>query len=315
MLMPKGGERMQRVVPEYYAEFQCIGGACRHSCCIGWEIDIDPDTAAFYRTVSGALGRRLREHVTQDGVPHFCLDERERCPFLNECNLCDIILELGEDRLCDICADHPRFRNELPGRVESGLGLCCEEAARLILGRSEPTALLGSTDTDDAILLLRERVFAALQNRAHSIPQRVETMLALCGSAAPSGQPDAWATLLLTLERLDEAWTARLTTLRDGFAAADTVGFDRHMADRQTEYEQLLTYLIYRHFANAADQDDAAARARFAAFGYRLLYAFGAVQWTQSSTFTFEDQVELARAFSSEIEYSDENLDILLDTL
>lgn len=27
--------------PDYYDRFRCIAGACKDSCCIGWEIDID----------------------------------------------------------------------------------------------------------------------------------------------------------------------------------------------------------------------------------------------------------------------------------
>lgn len=40
---------MKRVVPDYYADFACIAGACRHTCCVGWEIDIDPDSLRRYR--------------------------------------------------------------------------------------------------------------------------------------------------------------------------------------------------------------------------------------------------------------------------
>lgn len=307
---------MQHIVPDYYTEFHCIGSACRHNCCIGWEIDIDAETHAFYRTVSGELGRRLHACIDRSGdVPHFILDGDERCPFLNADNLCDIILELGEERLCGICADHPRFRNKLPGRVEIGLGLCCEEAARLILGKREPMTLVGKADTDDEILLLRDEVIAVLQERSRTVPQRVAAMLERCGAVLPSHRPDEWAALFLTLERLEPRWTVRLEQLRDGFANADLDGFDRYMAGRQTEYEQLLVYIVYRHLANAADADGAAARAAFAALCYTMIHALGAVQWTQTAAFTFEDQVELVRQFSAEIEYSDENLYVLLDAL
>ena len=130
---------MLHIVPDYYKEFRSIAGACRHSCCIGWEIDIDADSAARYAAAGGELGCRLQKHIdfTAD-PPHFILGENERCPFLNSANLCDIYAQLGEQALCGICTDHPRFHNELPGRTETGLGLCCEEAARLILGRTAP---------------------------------------------------------------------------------------------------------------------------------------------------------------------------------
>ena len=51
---------MKLRVPSYYKEFTCLAGACRHSCCVGWEVDVDEDTAAYYETVEGVLGERLR---------------------------------------------------------------------------------------------------------------------------------------------------------------------------------------------------------------------------------------------------------------
>ena len=127
--------------PFYYKEFQCIGGVCKHNCCIGWEIDIDSDTYQKYQGISGNLGNRLKEHISIEDTPHFILQNGERCPFLNDKNLCDIILEKGEDFLCQICSDHPRFRNFFTNCTEVGLGLCCEEAARLILSQEEPFSM------------------------------------------------------------------------------------------------------------------------------------------------------------------------------
>ena len=132
---------MQVIFPDYYKHFSCTANTCRHNCCIGWEIDIDADTLALYDSIPGSFGQRLHENISRKDTPHFILGQQERCPFLNQKNLCDIILTLGEDHLCGICSDHPRFRNELPGRVETGLGLCCEEAARLILEHQEPVRL------------------------------------------------------------------------------------------------------------------------------------------------------------------------------
>ena len=47
-------------VPSYYKEFRCTADRCADSCCIGWELDIDEDTAAYYEQVKGAFGDRLR---------------------------------------------------------------------------------------------------------------------------------------------------------------------------------------------------------------------------------------------------------------
>ena len=40
---------MLTVYPDYYSAFRCIAGACKHSCCIGWEIDIDEESLEIGR--------------------------------------------------------------------------------------------------------------------------------------------------------------------------------------------------------------------------------------------------------------------------
>ena len=41
--------------PSYYHRFSCIAAACPDSCCKEWEVDLDDATAAYYRSLSGAL--------------------------------------------------------------------------------------------------------------------------------------------------------------------------------------------------------------------------------------------------------------------
>ena len=123
---------MKLIAPDYYPQFRCIADKCRHSCCIGWEIDIDPETRETYRRVPGPFGERLNAAIEDGEVSTFRLGKGERCPMLNASGLCDLITALGEGALCQICADHPRFRSYFSDRTELGLGLCCEEAARLV---------------------------------------------------------------------------------------------------------------------------------------------------------------------------------------
>ena len=304
-----------QVFPDYYPEFRCIAERCRHNCCIGWEIDIDEDTLALYQQIDGELGERLKANIALRETPHFRLGADERCPFLNRENLCDLILELGEKSLCQICTDHPRFRNELPDRTEIGVGLCCEAAGSLILGKQNPTHLIGASETDDEIIQIRDEIITILQDRSMSIKERMDKMLSLCNIVFSCEDLSPWAEFFLSLERLEEEWTTLLELLRDEWQTANYVCFDAHMQSRQTEYEQFLVYLIYRHAANAADESDFVARVIFAALGYHILYALGAILWTKTGNFSFDDQVELARHFSAEIEYSDDNLNTVFDEL
>ena len=133
---------MNLYVPDYYPAFRCIASKCGHTCCAGWEIDIDADSLSRYDRLPGEFGERVRRCVSREGTPHFILGAGERCPLLNGENLCELILHAGEGALCQICRDHPRFRNYFSGRVEMGLGLVCEAAARLILSSDHPLRLI-----------------------------------------------------------------------------------------------------------------------------------------------------------------------------
>ena len=65
----------------------------------------------------------------------------------------------------------------------------------------------------------------------------------------------------------------------------------------------------------ALDDGDAGGKAAFAVLSVRLLFALGALRCLLRGAFTAEDQLELCRLYSAEVEYSDDNLDALYDAL
>ncbi len=307
------------VAPTYYADFRCIADKCRHNCCIGWEIDIDAETAARYRALPGADWAWLREGIAGD-PPHFVLDREERCPCLREDNLCRLILTLGEDSLCQICRDHPRFRNFWPEHTEIGVGASCEAAARLILGQKEPLALTedGTAvegEEEQALYDLRAALLSLVYDESRTIPETEEAILRMAGTSLDGRAPEAWILFYLRLARLDEAWTGLLTALLEQKTQPDAAAFERHMAGRGMEYRNMLAYFLYRHVSDALDDGDPGSKAAFAVLSCRLLRALGTRQFADTGAFTFEDQAELFRMYSAEIEYSEENLETLYDAL
>ena len=301
---------MKEFFAAYYKAFSCIADACRHSCCIGWEIDIDEESAGGYRTFPGEIGERMRAVIDfHADPPHFILQgEEERCPFLNRNGLCDLILTCGEGALCQICRDHPRWRNFFSDRTETGLGLCCEAACALILGYEAPvTMVCGSddgaacmlTEEESAFFALREDLLAILQNREMPINVRIDRMLAFVDAPYVRRPMCEWTAFLSELEILDPAWSELLHGM-DGTREA----LPLHAG------EQLLVYIIHRHLPKILDGEDTAAVVSFAAFVYDLTSALYA-----KTDGGFDALTEIVRLLSSELEYSEDNLYAILDAL
>ena len=107
--------------PAYYKAFRCIGSDCTENCCIGWEIDVDEDSLCVLRGRSRRFWRAFaREHCACGRADRragaFSSDAEERCPLLNDCNLCEVLLHLGEDKMAQICTGPPAVLRVVFGR-------------------------------------------------------------------------------------------------------------------------------------------------------------------------------------------------------
>ncbi|MEE0944956.1 MAG: flagellin lysine-N-methylase [Clostridia bacterium] len=301
---------MKEAVPNYYKEFKCIADRCEHSCCIGWEIDIDEETMLFYNSLDTAMGERIRKHIEGE-VPHFILNKGERCPFLNKSGLCDIICECGEDALCDICTLHPRFKNFYSSFVETGLGLCCEEVARIILSEAERFYIdipenVDISEDERNFFVKRQEIFSLLQNREKSIGERF-ILLADEHCLTFDFKIDKLCELYLSLERLDEKWTEELNKLQV-FSFEGRIFDDKEF---QIPFEQLAIYFIFRHLEGAIWDGDYSSRINFALMSCCLIGAL-AEYYQRAGGISFEKLIDLVRMYSSEVEYSEENLNVLM---
>lgn len=304
---------MKKVVPGYYHRFHCIADQCRHSCCIGWEIDIDTDTMAYYRSVPGDMGKHLQMHIAEEeGVHHFVLDHREHCPFLNRDGLCDLILTLGENSLCQICRDHPRFRNVFSDRVETGLGLCCEEACRLILTDSEPMILSEwgtEKPTEDEAYFFdwRRQIFALVQDRNQTVDERADALLSFCKIRLPEKDRAEWVNVYRELTALEEKWQVCLDAWEK-----ETLSPAWYTREWDVVWEQLLMYFLYRHLPDGLADGSLPERVAFAVLSFRCIRE---VCCAVSAEADWDTVLEIARLYSSEVEYDEDNVTALLDLL
>ena len=302
---------MKLIAPDYYPHFRCIADRCRHSCCIGWEIDVDEESMQKYAALPGALGEEIRASiVTEDECAHFRLAEHDRCPFLNEQGLCRMILGFGEDVLCQICRDHPRFYSEFSDRTEVGLGLTCEAAAQLILSQTTPLRLITLEDDNEEepqdeyegyLLSLRSQLLGLLEDEEWTFEERLANILDLVGTSLPEKSAAEWAEIYRALERLDSAWDAVLDTL--------TLPEKSLAAEWDRPFINLAAYFLYRHLPAALDDGEVEAHVAFCVLSVQLLRRLFAAAPTQDMA----TLAELARLYSSEIEYSPENTAALLE--
>lgn len=286
---------MTLYAPAYYKDFACIADKCRHSCCVGWEIDVDDASMKKYAALSGGYGEVIVGSIDMSDTPHFRLGACERCPHLDEKGLCRIITELGEEYLCEICREHPRFYHKTARGREVGLGMACEEACRLILTCESPAILpIGEADVcalpDFDTVSVRDKIYALLFDTALPYPERRRKIAEAYGLLPKKRTDGEWRELLASLEYLNEAHRPR-------FAAFDTdANADEDILARA------LAYFVFRHVSPAENEDEAGAAVGFSLFCEQLLASLIAAGG---------DPFESARILSEEIEYSEENTEAI----
>lgn len=313
---------MKLFAPEYYKKFVCSAGNCRHSCCVGWEIDIDGETAAKYLSMNTGYGRKIKESVESfeyDGNGNinvnangnseyrFRLNENEKCPHLDENGLCNIIINLGEEYLCDICRLHPRFFNDTAYGREAGVGMVCEEACRLILSSNEYDRMEEIADTEDTDceggfifgeydpISDRKRVYEilALENISYSERRcQIESEF----DVSPDMIPDEeWKRIITySLEYLNEEHKKIFLNFSSNKKPSEEL---------EKKLQRALAYFVYRHCTPAYDRDEFRASLGMSLFLERLI--------ASAVLLTGMKAEEVAGIVSEEIEYSTENTDVL----
>ncbi|MBQ5978313.1 MAG: flagellin lysine-N-methylase [Oscillospiraceae bacterium] len=281
------------VYPDFYRAFACKATFCRHSCCRGWEIDVDEESAAYYRALPGKLGDDLRAALVEEaGVWHFRLTDEERCPFLRPDGLCRLIRELGEQALCDICALHPRFYGELGSFEFCGLGLSCEKVCELLLESSAPLRFR----LDDEAELLD---FAGLLRR-----MGLEPAAELLRFTPKPGEA-RYAEILRRLsetEPIDENWTEEIRQLRAVLPDLVENAVDYAAVCDRGRYDRIYQYILFRQLERAGEYE----------FPVLAVYARLSTEFVFMQDALLGADPEHLRRWSEQIEYSTENVDRLL---
>ena len=306
--------------PSYYDSFRCAAGSCPDSCCKEWAVQVDAEAAAFYRTLPGPLGDRLREVLRDEDGQTLMTILDGRCPMWRPDGLCRIQAELGESALCKTCREFPRLTHDYGDFQELQLELSCPEAARIILHTPPAPPIQeerpgGEAEYDaEAMAVLkatRDTVLSILADTSRPMGQTLALVL-LYGCQAQSeldggeAQPfDAEAALeearnlakpgeiqpildfFLSLEILTPQWEARLRAPA-GSSLSDAL-------------RPLARYLVERYWLQAVSDYDLYCRVKFIVISCLLVAALGG------------GLTETAQLFSKEIENNVDNVEAILD--
>ena len=297
--------------PSFYDDFRCIAAQCPDSCCKEWDVAVDGEKAALYRSLPGELGDRLRFFLKEDaGVTYLTLEDG-RCPMWRADGLCRIQAELGEQALCKTCREFPRLTHDYGGFVELGLELSCPEAARILLSREswdwvclgekpasgdreeETMALLLQTREEAMGLTEADNPIASLLCYGLYVQELLDggTETGFDPENIPdfpgNGDVEAFLDVFRKLEILTPAWENRL----------------KHPCPRRLQKEDraMLRYFISRNWIQAVSDFDLIARVKFLLACVLLVCVLGG------------DVGQTAQLMSKEIENDAQNVDALLD--
>ncbi len=306
---------MKKFEFNYCKKFSCICSKCTHNCCIGWQIDIDKKSLSRYQELSKTDSRFNPDCFngkTFNLNSKFSLSTG-RCPFLDKDNLCHIIKNYGEKTLCKTCKTHPRFKNFFTDRIETGLGLYCEHAGKIILSfKPKMKVILVKDDLKNTklsafekkILSFRKKTLSIAQNRKLSINERLMNLSKLSNINLDKNSLEAWLNVYKKLDKLEiNEFSFDMIKQSKTFAPI--------VQDFEREYEQLLSYLIYRHLSRAIDLLDLRVRLGFVILSFNMINHIFSCQDEK----TINSLVEVCRFYSSEIETSDDNIFALLNEI
>lgn len=313
---------MISLYPTFYHTFQCKASDCNHTCCQKWTIDIDKDTAEFYEQLNTPLGDTLRKAITidEDGHHFVFSHEQPTCALLNKDGLCHVVLELGEDALCQTCHMHPRFYKYVEDLELCGVGLSCEASVEGLLS-DDNNHLSFTIEDDDGEFNSDERPI--LENIFQLLALDIDPQFC---NFKPILELTYYQELINTYsktEPIDDQWTLQLENLKQYLTTTedsehngkmDTTRIAHATNDSKcksnllsyvkthaSQLNKIYQYIMYRQIDMLSEYSL-----------YALIqYATDATHFITLSSSMCDNLPEQIRRWSEQIEYDEDNVELL----
>lgn len=296
---------MISLYPTFYHTFQCKANQCHHTCCQKWTIDVDEETAKLYQTLPTPLGEDLRKFMTVDDEGYYFMfsDKQPTCPLLREDGLCRVVLELGEDSLCDTCHMHPRFYKYIEDLELCGVGLSCEESVEKLLA-TEDDQLQFTIEDDDGEFTAEDR--PVLENIFDLLALGINPAICQFTLNHSIHYCQELVTIYKKTEPIDEEWTKQLAHL-DAMLSSTTASTTMDLLKADTidvsALNKVYQYILYRQIDMLAEYS----------LESLVRYAFDATVFIALLTHQFGNLPEQIRRWSEQIEYDEDNVAFLFN--
>ena len=296
---------MISLYPTFYHTFQCKANQCHHTCCQKWTIDVDEETAKLYQTLPTPLGEDLRKFMTVDDEGYYFMfsDKQPTCPLLREDGLCRVVLELGEDSLCDTCHMHPRFYKYIEDLELCGVGLSCEESVEKLLA-TEGDQLLFTIEDDDGEFNAEDR--PVLENIFDLLALGINPAICQFTLNHSILYCQELVTVYKKTEPIDEEWTkqlAHLEAMLSSTTASTTMDLLKADTIDVSALNKVYQYILYRQIDMLAEYS----------LESLVRYAFDATVFIALLTHQFGNLPEQIRRWSEQIEYDEDNVAFLFN--
>ena len=280
---------MRNIDAEIYRDFSCKADRCKHSCCKGWEIDIDEDTLDYYKGLDTELGKEIMRNIHEGEDTFFKLTSDERCPFLKDNGLCKIIEELGDDGLCDICRLHPRFFESINNYNIAGVGLSCEKTTELIYDKTSLDFIICEDEKRisfvELLKLLDISITEDCLNLSKVIPDYLE-----------EAKIEYILDTFYRTEPIDDSWMNEVLLIKRFFRDYLTEPGSNNTDIKK--YEVIYQYIIFRQLELVQT------------YGVQKIidYAIYSIIFIMLYAKSFHDDIEAVRRWSEQIEYNEDNV-------
>ena len=272
------------------------------------------------------------------------LSTRRTIIFTINKKLCEIYINLGEKHLCQICAEHPRYYEWFKNCKEVGIGLCCEEAARIILSETKPFSTSEvnipyedcyeyNTEIYSYLYSVREKILNYI-NTANDLNSCIRNILWYCNIIQQnidnnllddenifdihSEKKSDIIKLLeffLTLDANSDSWIAYLNSCINIYKkhSSKILEFEKQNTEINNYLKNISNYFIWRYFLKGTFDEEIISKISLMAISICIIKILFFCKWIENGTIGLDDCIDLVRNYSEEIEYNEDNLNKLYD--